>query len=208
MNSISSQFLPAGSHYLISKVSSQISLEPLVAEMKSRSEMPGVVESYRALASGRFEFKFGKGFQPVSPPCRRYHLPCWIVLSTSYFCQLLILWWFFFNVIDWVTCVKCEYGVWQSIKPSTNGDKFIHSTNIKNTKKLTFFHKMRNDSSTFKKEVIFFSKSIVIWKGRKSLEKSVLSKFMWKLIFNKILEIFILSIQRWFAVSEMNPKQQ
>ena len=208
MNSISSQFLPAGSHYLISKVISQISLEPLVAEMKSRSEMPAVVESYRALASSKFEFRFGKGFQSVSPPNRRYHLPCWIVLPTSYFCQLLILWWFFFNVIDWVTCVKCEYGVWQSIKPSTNGGKFIHSTNIKNTKKLTFFHKMRNDSTTFKKEVIFFSKLIVIWKGRKSLEKSVLSKFMWKLIFNKILDMFILSIQRWFAVSEMNPKQQ
>ena len=42
MNNISSPFLPAGSHYLISKVSSQISLEPLVAEMKSRSEMSGV----------------------------------------------------------------------------------------------------------------------------------------------------------------------
>ena len=89
MNNINSQFLLTGSHYLISKVSSQISLEPLVAEMKNRSEMSGVLESYRALESGRFEFKFGKGFQSVSPPCRRYHLLCWVVFPTSYFCQLL-----------------------------------------------------------------------------------------------------------------------
>ena len=114
MNNINSQFLLTGSHYLISKVSSQISLEPLVAEMKNRSEMSGVLESYRALESGRFEFKFGKGFQSVSPPCRRYHLLCWVVFPTSYFCQLLFSS-VQFSSVQSLSCVQLFATPWTAV---------------------------------------------------------------------------------------------